>query len=117
MYMKLISPSFHGVLDYATVLIFLAAPSLLSFGEVPRLIAYALAGGHLLISLATAMPLGLLRLIPFPIHGWMERIIGPALIALPFLVGFSGDTMALYFFAGYGAIIIVVALITDYEAA
>lgn len=114
--MKVISPSFHGVLDYATVIVFLAAPSVLGLSEVPRLISWILGGGHLLISLTTAMPLGVLGLIPFPAHGWLERIIGPALIALPFVAGFSAEAPALYFFAGYGAIVIVVALLTDYRA-
>jgi hypothetical protein len=55
-------------------------------------ISYALAGIHCVMTLITDFPLGLARLLPFSIHGWMERMIGPVLIVLPF--GLSFDAQA-----------------------
>lgn len=115
--MKIISPVFHGILDYGTVVAFLAAPGLLGFGETPALLAYALAGAHLLVTFATDFKGGLVKILPFPLHGWIERAVGPALVAAPFLLGFRDEPFALYFFVGSGLAIIVVSLITDYDAA
>ena len=113
--MKIISPFIHGFLDYFTVALFAIAPIVLSFAELPKLICFALAAVHLVTTLLTAFPLGVAALIPFPIHGWMERVIGPVLVALPFVLGFAG--LAVWFFVAAGVTIVLVALVTDYHAA
>ncbi|WP_024298529.1 hypothetical protein [Methylomicrobium lacus] len=114
--MKLIiNPLIHGYIDYATVVIFLLAPSLLGLGGVAGMLAYALAVIHLAMTLVTDFPLGAVKLVPFRLHGWVERIVGPALLLAPFLLGFEGAARGFYFLLG--AVIIVVGLLTDYEAA
>jgi len=111
--MKKISPTMHGYLDYVTVVIFLAAPSLIGLTGLARTFAYALAGIHLAITLATDFPLGAAKLLPFTIHGWVERVVGPVLILLPF--GLSFDAPARSFYVFIGIIIIIVGLLTDYR--
>ncbi|HEX2570482.1 MAG TPA: hypothetical protein VH877_13070 [Polyangia bacterium] len=113
--MKILSPRLHGYLDYLTVLIFVLAPTLLGLTGVPAMLAYTLAGVHLAMTLLTNFPMGLVKLVPMPLHGWVERVVGPTLIAIPFLLGFSGDTKALSFYIAMGATIIVVGVVTDYQ--
>ena len=111
--MKKLSPTQHGYLDYATVFLFLLVPSVLGLTGMAATISYVLAGVHLLVTLLTGFPLGIYKLIPYSIHGWVERLVGPVLVLLPFVLGFTG--VALAFFVIAGIVIIVAGLITDYQ--
>jgi hypothetical protein len=111
--MKIISPTQHGYLDYVTVVLFLIAPSLLGLTGIAGTIAYLLAGIHLSMTLLTDFPLGVVKKLPFTIHGWVERIVGPALVLLPFVLGFEG--LAMGFYVVVGIVIILVGLLTDYQ--
>ena len=113
--MKIISPTFHGYLDYVTVVLFLVAPTLVGLTGAAGTFAYALAAIHLAMTLVTDFPLGAAKVIPFAIHGWVERVVGPALILLPFALGF--DAPARLFYIMIGAVIILVGLVTDYRQA
>jgi hypothetical protein len=111
--MKIISPTLHGYLDYLTVLLFLVAPSLIGLTGMARTFAYALAGIHLAMTLVTDFPLGAAKLLPFTIHGWVERVVGPILIVLPFALGFEAPARGFYIVIGI--VIILVGLLTDYR--
>jgi hypothetical protein len=115
--MKLISPKVHGYLDYVVVLVFLAAPALLHFSGIPAVISYTLAGVHFALTLLTNFPLGLVKLIPLKIHGYIELAVGPCLIALPFVLGLSSEPAALGFYVTSGIVILVVWALTDYKNA
>lgn len=114
--MKVISPRTHGYLDFLTVVIFLLAPTLLGLGELSAILAYSLAVVHLIVTLASDFPFGVVKLIPFTIHGWIERMVGPLLIAIPFILNFSNEEAARNFYIAMGIIIIVVGMLTDYQA-
>ncbi len=98
-----------------TVFIFLLAPTLLGLGQISAILAYSLAVVHLIVTLASDFPFGAVKLIPFTVHGWIERIVGPLLIAVPFILNFSDEDLARNFYIAMGIIIIVVVL-TDYQA-
>ena len=115
--MKILSAKLHGYLDFVTVAIFFVAPTALGLTGLPSVLAYMLAVVHLTMTLLTAYPLGAVKLIPFPLHGWVERIVGPVLLALPFVLGFASNTLAMGFFVVMGLVIVVVGLLTDYRAA
>ena len=65
------------------------------------------------MTLVTDFPLGVTKLVPFAIHGWVERVVGPALVLLPFVLGFEGSTQGFYIVIGL--VIILVGLLTDYQ--
>ncbi|SEM71136.1 hypothetical protein [Nitrosomonas marina] len=113
--MKVISPRTHGYLDFLTVVIFLLAPIVLGLSELPAILAYSLAVVHLIVTLTSDFPFGIVKLIPFTIHGWIERLVGPSLIALPFIFGFATDEIARNFYIGMGIVIIAVGILTDYQ--
>lgn len=114
--MKIITPKLHGYLDFLTVAIFLMAPSLLGLSGLPATIAYGLAVIHLAVTLITDFEYGVVKILPFKVHGLIERIVGPLLVALPFVLGFTGQGAAVYFYVVIGAVIIAVGLVTDYDA-
>ena len=112
--MKILSPTLHGYIDYAVVVLFLFAPTLIGLTGIAGTIAYALAGIHLAMTLVTDFPLGVVKLIPFTVHGWVERIVGPVLVMLPFILGFGPPAQGFYIVVGIA--IILVGLLTDYQA-
>ena len=114
--MKVISPRIHGYFDFLTVFIFLLAPTLLGLGQLPAMLAYGLAVVHLIVTLASDFPFGVVKLIPFTVHGWIERMVGPLLIAIPFILNFSDEEVARNFYIAMGIIIIVAGILTDYQA-
>ncbi len=114
--MKVISPRIHGYLDFLTVVIFLLAPTLLGLSQLSAILAYGLAVVHLIVTLASDFPFGVVKLIPFTIHGWIERMVGPLLIAVPFILNLSTEEAARNFYIAMGIIIIIVGVLTDYQA-
>lgn len=114
--MKVLTPRMHGVLDYVMVIVFAVAPTALGLSGLPATIAYTLAGVHLLLTLATDFAPGILRIIPFPIHGMIEIVVSALLVALPWVAGFAGETAARNFYLAVGVVIFIVWLLTDYRS-
>ena len=113
--MKIISPTNHGYLDFATVVIFLFAPTLFGLNGLPAVLAYVLAVIHLAVTLATDFPFGVIRIIPFTLHGWIERVVGPLLVVIPFILGLADEAAPRNFYIFIGIVIIIVGVLTDYE--
>jgi hypothetical protein len=112
--MNILSPKIHGVLDYVVVLVFLAAPKLLGLMGTAALLSYTLAAVHLGLTLLTDFPMGALKVVPFPIHGWIELAVGPALLAAPWILGFTAQARIFYIVAG--ATIFIAWCATDYRS-
>lgn len=110
---KILTPTLHGYLDYVTVVLFLAAPSLLGLTGMVGIFAYVLAIIHLAMTLLTDFPLGVYKLVPFHMHGWVERVVGPGLVLLSFVLGFAQTATSFYVLIGI--VIILVGLLTDYQ--
>jgi hypothetical protein len=111
--MNILNPRIHRMLDLATVVLFALAPTLFSLAGATALISYALAVVHLAVTLATEFPggRGPLRL---PARGVLELVVGLALVALPWLAGWTGNART--FYIAVGAIIILVWVLTQYRA-
>ena len=105
----------NGDLDYRTVRVFLLAPSMVGLARFPSILAYVLAGVHLLLTLVTAFPLGIVKLIPLSLHGWVERVVGPVLVLVSFVPAFTIEAPARIFYIVMGIVIILVGLLTDYR--
>ena len=101
------------MLDYATVLLFAAAPAVLGLGGLAATLSYALAGIHLLMTLGTDFPLGVASVVPFRLHGVVEVVVGAVLVALAFLLF---DATARTFYLVMGLVILAVWWTTDYAA-
>lgn len=112
---KPINPTPHGVLDYLLVVAFAAAPSVLNFGDNAATTSYIIAATLALVSLFTRYPLGLVKLIPFPVHGLLETVAAASLLVLPWLAGFSEHDAARNFFIVTGLGYLVVIALTNYR--
>jgi hypothetical protein len=115
--MKVLSPRIHAFLDYLAVGGFFSAPYLFGFAGTSAATASQVVGGlHLTLSLLTAYPLGAIRAIPFPVHGTIELVTAFLLMALPWLMGFTGLEAARNFFVGSGIVLVGLVSITNYKA-
>lgn len=114
--MRILDARVHGVLDLIVVVAFLLGPLLFGLGGSPAAIAYTLAIVHLLMTLLTRFPMGRWRVIPFPVHGIVELIVGVALLILPSYAGYAPGSPARKFYLGMGAVILIVWALTAYGA-
>ncbi len=115
--MKFLSPKIHGILDMLVVVVLFAAPSLFGFGREASAISYVLGAVYVVVILATAYPYGLAKILPFTVHGAMELVLSPLLIAMPWIAGFAYDRAGRGFFVAAGIALFLVWAFTDYKAA
>ena len=114
--MKVLKPLWHAVLDYGLAILFLLAPALFGFeSDGARSLSHAIGATYIAASLLTRYPLGIIKLIPFPVHGILETVAALAWIALPFIAGFTDDRAARNFFVLAGVALILVVSLTDYR--
>jgi hypothetical protein len=78
-----------------------------------RSLSYTLAGVHLLMTLLTDFPAGIIKVIPIALHQWVERIVGPLIIILALIA--MTETPARAFFVAMGVIIFAVERLTAYR--
>lgn len=88
--MKIINSTLHGFIDYLVALCLWRSPSLFGVERFTAMFIYALRAIHLMLILTTNYKAGLIKLIPLPVHGWIELIVGVTLVILPFTL-FSSD--------------------------
>lgn len=112
--MKILNPKAHGVIDYILVAVLALAPTLFEFSRTPQMLSYGAAVALLLLSLSTAYPLGVLKLVPFTWHRNVEIVIVPSLLAAPWLLRFSEEFAARNFFLVSGVLVGIVVAITNY---
>ena len=89
--MRVIPTRMHGMLDYVMGVLLLVAPYVLGFADgtaaqyVPQALGVAMLGASLL----TDYELGLVRVIPMPVHLMLDFASGALLAASPWLFGFA----------------------------
>ncbi len=111
--MHMLSPGVHRALDFVTVAGFALAPTVFGLTGVAAIVAYLLAGIHLLLTLVTRRPASSSGLVPLRLHGIIELGVGIALLALPIAAGWVG--VARTFYLAAGAVILLVWLLSAYE--
>lgn len=102
----------HGVLDYGYSLLLAMAPWLFQFSAeaAPRDTAVALGIMALMWSVATDYPLGMIRLLPFRAHLWLDAIAGMVLVLAPWMTPMSDKARLVL--VGFGVVALIVNLLT-----
>jgi hypothetical protein len=111
--MGIIPPNVHRILDYLAVIIFALAPTMMHITGNTRLLAYALAVIHLIVTLATDFSGTRGRPLPFPVHGYIELVVGILLACVPFIRHWT--FAAGRFYPAMGVALIIVWLLTRYR--
>ena len=115
--MKVLGAFSHGVIDYLMVIFLVIGPRVAGFTGSQATICYGLAVVHLLLTIITRFPLGILKTLPFWLHGAIEIIVAVLLVILPWLAGFSAGVHSRNFFVAIGVLIAVIWVLTDYRSA
>jgi hypothetical protein len=115
--MKFINPKTHGILDFLYIAVLALAPGVLNFEDIAATLCYILAAAVLGLVLLTRYPFGLLKVIPFTVHGMLELVSSLVVIAAPWIFGFETVLAARNFYMAAGILLLAVWLFTDYKAA
>ena len=111
--MGILPPTVHRLLDYVAVIIFALAPTLFNLKWNTRMLAYALAVIHLLVTLATQFPGAPRRPLPYSAHGIIELLVGLALVCVPLIRHWTFG--AGKFYPAMGVVILIIWAITRYR--
>jgi hypothetical protein len=91
---RFITKSLHAYLiDYPVAILLIVAPFVLNLGQSQPLAMWlsVIAGvAALLLATLTDHPTGLVRVIPYSLHLWIDRIVGAVFIVAPFALKFAG---------------------------
>jgi SPW repeat len=105
----------HGVLDYGYAVLLIAAPFILGFSDEGGATAVAIiAGIVVLIGAATTkcFPTSVIKSLPIAGHLTLDFALVAALIAAPFLFGFSDVGAPTAFFITAAVVALLVTLAT-----
>jgi hypothetical protein len=89
--MRFISTRTHGVIDYLMGALLIVVPYILGFADgtaaqwIPQIIGVALIGAALM----TDYEYGAIRMIPMPVHLFLDIAAGALLAVSPWLFGFA----------------------------
>jgi hypothetical protein len=83
---NLLSPRIHATVDYLSVLLLVLAPTLFGLNDIATRGAYALAAIHLVMTLLTDFPGGVMKLLPLRVHGMVEIVVGVLLVLAPLVI-------------------------------
>jgi len=107
-----VPPELHGLLDYVLGAVLVLAPFVLGFDSDAATTVSVVAGiAELAVAVCTDWSRGIVKLIPPAVHGVIDHIFTVALIAAPFIFGFTDDDTATVFFVvlGIGGLLLVLA--------
>ncbi len=109
----------HALLEPFVAVLLIVSPFLLGFSDVDEATAVAIVAGVvvLLVGMTTNWRLAVVRVIPLPLHAMLDLGLGVALIASPFLFGFSDESAPTIFFVAVGLGEIVASLGTRWTHA
>lgn len=113
--MRFLPTFMHGVIDYLWGIALMASPWLFGFADVPAAtwVAIVFGAGAILYSALTAYELGLLKILPMPMHLILDGLGGIVLAASPFLFGFADRVLWPHVL--FGLFSVVACLITRFE--
>jgi hypothetical protein len=117
--MRIIPTRVHGVIDYLTGALLVAAPWLLGFadGSAAQWVPIILGAMVLMQSLVTDYELGVARLLPMPAHLILDALNGVVLAASPWLFGFAERVWVPHVVIGLLEIVVSLLTVKDREPA
>jgi hypothetical protein len=112
-----ISPALHGTLDYLLAATLIAGPLVLHFhSDTAKVFVLVVGGAASLLAVGTAWSRGIVRVLPPVLHGFADIGATIALIAAPFVLGYSDHGIATAFSLVVGAGGLAATLLTRFES-
>ena len=76
---------------------------------------YVLGAAHLAITALTDFEVGLIKFIPFRIHGLIEIVVSLLLIVAAFWFYNNDSTLGFYYYLAIAGTILIVFILTDFK--
>jgi hypothetical protein len=112
-----ISPRVHGTLDYLLAAALIAGPLVLHFNsDTARAFVLVVGGAASLLAVGTAWSRGIVHVLPPVLHGFADIGATIALIAAPFVLGYSEHGTATAFSLVVGAGGLAATLLTRFDS-
>ena len=105
----------HGPFEYVAGLTLVAAPLVLDFDSGAATAVCVVAGVLVIVVAATTVgPTSLVNQLPVAVHVLLDYVLAAALIAAPFLFGFSDEGEPTAFLIGLGLLHLLVSIGTRF---
>ncbi|AGF71199.1 hypothetical protein [Corynebacterium halotolerans] len=101
-----VTPRAHGLVDYALLGVWAGVPRLLGLPRRVRTVFQVMGLAQVGLNAVTDQPYALRRLVPFRVHGEIEKYSGPLYIVLPLVVGAWRDPRSRAFHLVFGAVLL-----------
>jgi hypothetical protein len=111
-----ISPDQHALIDYGFAAGNLLLPQLLGFSDKARAVFSAFGAVQGGLNAFTIQPYAVHKLVPFALHGLIEKSSLPVYIAVPLLTGALRQPQVRAYWIALGLALTVVYNLTDWDA-
>ena len=114
MHLRFVTRTVHAYLDYPVALALIGLPFILGLGEanpIAKWLSVATGVAAFVLTLLTEHETGVIRVLPYPFHVAVDRLVGLVFVAAPFALGFSGLD-AIYYW-GFGATVLIVTFLLN----
>jgi hypothetical protein len=114
--MKFLTPTLHGLGDYAAALVLIVAPFFLGLKEQSMIAHWASIAsgvGLIIYSLLTDYTFSAAKVIPFKVHLVLDSLAGLVLIALAFVLNLEGIAQGYMIVMGAGVLLVVAVTKTE----
>ncbi len=114
---RLLPAWFHAVADYAVGITLIAVAVAVGGSDGAVATGVVVVGATVLaVSMLTRYPLGVVKVLPFPVHSGGDYLAAALLFAAPWALNFSsGDSGLTAFYVAAGAAVLAVSLVTNYQ--
>ncbi len=112
MSLRFVTRKIHAFLDYPVAIALIALPFVLQLGSShPLALWLSVATGiaAFILTVFTDHELGVIRVLPYPLHVAVDFAVGVTFVAAPFVLGFTGID-AWFYWANGAAVLVVVSL-------
>jgi hypothetical protein len=115
--MRTIGAWSHGIIDYVIFILFIIGPSVAGFAGRQAIFAYVLGAAFFLLTILTRFPLGVVKVLRFPLHGAIEIVLALLLLVLPWIANFSRGVHSRNFYVAMAILMLIVWAMTDFRGA
>jgi len=113
---KPISPRLHGILDYGLAAANLTLPALLRLPPAVTGVFAAFGAIQGVLNAFTTQPLALEKVVPFALHGALEKSSAPLFVLAPLVAGAAASRRSRRYWLVTGAVLVAVYNLTDWKA-
>jgi hypothetical protein len=115
MNIRFVTKTIHAFLDYPVALSLMVTPFILGLGQVnplARWLSVATGVAVFVLTFLTDHKTGVVRVLPYWLHLWVDRLVGIVFIAAPFAWEFHGLDAWYYWANGATVLLVTVVLNT-----